>query len=52
MFKNTELFLESTSTSDQTKICMFFSTQFYIHVVEVLHCVSQKSNSFPFFIIS
>ena len=30
---------------------MFFSLQFYIQVVEVLHYVSQKSNSFLFFII-
>jgi len=52
MLENTELFLERASSSDQIKSSMFFSLQFYIHVVEVLHCVSQKSNSFPFFIIS
>jgi len=27
---------------------MFFSLRFYIQVVEVLHYVSQKFNSFPF----
>ena len=52
MFENTELFLERASGSDQIKSSMFFSLQFYIHVVEVLHCVSQKSNNFPFFMIS
>jgi len=31
---------------------MLFSLQFHIQVVEVLYYVSQKSNSFPFFIIS
>jgi len=31
---------------------MFFSLKFYIEVVEVLHYVSQKFNSFSFFIIS
>jgi len=29
-----------------------FSLKFYIQVAEVLHYVSQKFNSFPFFIIS
>jgi len=52
MFENTELRLEGASSSDQIKSSMFFSLQFYIHVVDVLHCVSQKSSSFLFFIIS
>jgi len=31
---------------------MFFSLKFYIQVVEVLNYVSQKFNSFPFFMIA
>jgi len=33
-------------------VAMFYSSKFYIQVVEVLHYVSQKLNSFLFFIIS
>jgi len=40
-------FLTRASSSDQIKGSMFLSLQFYIQVVEVLHYVSQKSNSFP-----
>jgi len=39
MFENSELFLEGASRSDQIKSSMIFSLQFYIHVVELLHCV-------------
>jgi len=49
MFENTELCLERASSSDQIKSSMFFSLQFYIQVVEVLHCVSQKSSSFLYY---
>jgi len=52
MFENTELFMGRASSSDQIKSSMLFSLKFYIHVVEMFHCVSQKSNCFPFFIIS
>jgi len=30
---------------------MFFSLKFYIQVVEVLHYVSQKFNSFPYYFL-
>ena len=49
MFENIKLFLKSDQIKSRPD--MFFSLQFYIQVVEVLHYVSQKSNSFPFFII-
>jgi len=42
-----KLFLKRASSSDQIKSSMFFYLQLYIQVVEVLHYVSQKSNSFP-----
>jgi len=47
MFENMKLFLKRASNSDQIKSSMFLSLPFYILVVEVLHYVSQKSNSFP-----
>jgi len=40
MFENMKLFLRRVS--DQIKSSMFFSLQFYIQVVEVLHYVSQN----------
>ena len=40
MFENMKLFLERAS--DQIKSSMFFSLQFYIQVVEVLHYVCQN----------
>ena len=46
MFENMKLFLKRASSNDQIKSSMFFSLQFYIEVVEVLHYVSQKSISF------
>jgi len=47
MFENWKLFLKRASSSDPIKSSMFVSLQFYIQVVEVLHYVTQKSNSFP-----
>jgi len=46
MFENITLFLKRANSSDQIKSSMFFSSQFYIQVFEVLHYVSQKSNRF------
>ena len=43
-----KLFLKSDQIKSRP---MFFSLQFYNQVVAVLHYVSQKSKSFPFFII-
>jgi len=52
LFEEIKLFLERASSSNQIKSSMYFSLQFYIQVVEVLHYVSQIFNSFPFFITS
>jgi len=52
MFENIKCFLKRAHSSDYIKSSTFSSLQFYIQVVEVLHYVSQKSNSFPSFIIS
>ena len=56
MLEYIKRFLKRAHSSDQIKSSTFVSLQFYIfwgvQVVEVLHYVSQKSNSFPFFIIS
>jgi len=49
MFENIKLFLKSDQIKSRPR--MYISLQFYIQVVEVLQYVSQKSNSFPFFII-
>jgi len=51
-FEDIKAFLERASSGDQIKSSMFYSLQFYIRVVEVLHYVSQKFNSIPFLIIS
>jgi len=45
MSENIKLFLKRVINSDQIKSSMFFSLQFYIQFAEVLHYVSQKSNS-------
>ena len=37
IFENMKLFLKRASSSDQIKSSIFFSLQFYIQVVEVLH---------------
>jgi len=47
MFEYIKRFLKRAYSSDQIKSSTFFSLQFYFQVVEVLHYVSQKSNSFP-----
>jgi len=52
MLEHIKRFLKRAHSSDQIKSSTFSSLQFYIQVVEVLHYVSQKSNSFPSFIIS
>jgi len=52
MLEYIKRFLKRAHSSDQIKSSTFFFLQFYIEVVEVLHYVSQKSKSFPFFIIS
>ena len=39
MFENMKFFLKRASVSDQIKSSMFFSLQFYIQFVEVLHHV-------------
>jgi len=39
MFENMKLFLKRASSSDQIKSSVFFSLQFYIQFVEVLHYV-------------
>ena len=45
MFEDIKLFLKRAIISDQIQSKYVFSLQFYIQIVEVLHCVSQKSNS-------
>ena len=52
MLEYIKRFLKKAHSGDQIKSSKFSSLQFYIQVVEVLHYVSQKYNSFPFFIIS
>jgi len=52
MLEYIKRFLKRAHSSDQIKSKTFFSLQFYIQVVEVLRYVSQKSDSFSFFIIS
>jgi len=47
MFEDTKIFLKRASSSGQIESSMFFSLQFYIQVIEAVHYVSQKSNSFP-----
>jgi len=42
MFENMKLFLKRASSSDQIKSSMFFSLQFYIQFVEVLHYVAKN----------
>ena len=41
-FKNMKLLPKRASSSDQIKSSMFFSLQFYIQVVEVLHYVAKN----------
>ena len=50
MLEYIKCFLKTASSSDQIKKSTFFSLQFSIQVIEVLHYVSQKSNSIPFLI--
>ena len=52
MLEYIKRFLKRAHSSDQIKSTTCFSLQFYIQVVEVLHYVSQKCNSFSFFIFS
>jgi len=49
-FKDIKVFLERTSSSDQIKSTMFYSWQFYIQVVELLHITQCQPNiqQFPF----
>ena len=52
MLEYIKSFLKRSHSSDHIKSRTFSSLQFYIQVAEVLHYVIQKSNRFPFFIIS